>query len=145
MAVNFFVQLAERAFHHRGGLIEVAGILGNFRRYHQPRLETLSLGKILLQAFLQRNLLRLIFDGLGLFGGQLEVAVLFHFAPRGLPPFLIIILVNHLGHECLLHFIGGGINAIAVDDNFNHLMMLQRGHLFEAGHVCGFARLDVFF
>ena len=85
----------------------------------------------------------MVFNGLAFFRGQLEVAVLFHFAPGGLPPFFIIVLVDHIRHEHFLHFFAGGQIAVAVDDHLDHLIMMQCSQLLEAFHFGGFTRLDV--
>ena len=71
------------------------------------------------------------------------MAVLFHVAPGGLPPFFVIILLNHIGHERFLHLVSRGKAAVAVDDYLDDLMMLQRSHLLEAFHVRRLASLDV--
>ena len=71
------------------------------------------------------------------------MAAFFHFAARGLPPFLVVIRLHHIGHEHVFHLVRGCEVAVAVHDHFNHFIVMQGRHLFQAIHVRGLARFDM--
>ncbi len=109
--------------------------------HRHARLQSLGRAKIRQQAVLQRCFLRLINDRLGFFQRHDEMAVLFHFAPRGFPPFLPVV-ADDIGHEHLLNLVRRRPAAVAVQHDLDQIQMM-RGHLAQAVEVGGLARENV--
>ena len=105
------------------------------------RLQSLGRAKIPQQAVLQRRFLRLINHRLGFFQRHDEMAVLFHFAPGGFPPFLPVV-ADDIRHEHLLNLVRRRLAAEAVQHDLDQIQMM-RGQLAQTLEVGGLAREDV--
>ncbi len=134
----------QRGDDFAGGALFVGQIRRAFRQFgddHDPRLQTLCRAEIGHQPRLQRYFLRLEDDRLGLFQGHDEMAVLFHFAPRGFPP-LLPVIANHIRHQRVLDLVRRCLAAVAVQHELDQIQVM-RGQLAHVFQVVGFARQNV--
>ena len=124
-------------------VFQIGNHLEHFRHDGHARLEAFGLAKIREQAVLQRSFLRLINTGSVFFSRHDEMAVLFHFAPRGFPPFLPVV-ADDVGHEHVLDLIRRRLAAKAVQNDFDQIQVMRR-QMADGVEVRRLAREDVVF
>jgi hypothetical protein len=123
-------------------LVKIRRALYKLGRDGQLCLEPLGRPEIRQQPILQRRFLRLIDDGIGFLGRHHEVPVLLHLQLGGFPP-LLPIICDDIRNEDLLDLIKRGPTAIAVENHFDEIEMMEGGGLLQAFEVNGFARENV--
>ena len=104
--------------------------------------EALGGAEIGQEAALQGDFLELVNDGLGFFGGHLEMAVFLEFAFGGFPPFFPVV-GDDIGDQDLLDLVHGGAVAEALEDELDQIHMIQGGHFAEDAHIGNLAGVDM--
>jgi hypothetical protein len=123
-------------------VVEFIETLGEFASDNELGFQAFRGAEISAETILQRSFLLLINDGLGFFRGDLEMAVALHFLFSDFPP-LFPILGDDVGHEELLDLIDRGLAGVALEDEFDQIEVMERGHFTELGKFGELARHDV--
>ena len=115
---------------------EIGEALHDLRGDGGPGLQPLGRPEIGHQTLVEAGFGLLQQDRLGLLGRDDEMTVPLHFGARRLPPFLPV-LADHIGNERLLDLVHGGPSAEASEDDPDHVQVVERGLLAEAGDIGG--------
>jgi len=135
------VQRGDDFASRRRLVLQIGDALENFHDHQNARLESFRRAEFREQPVLQRSFLHLINDQLRFFQRHDEVAVLFHLALGGFPPFFPVV-ADDIGREDLLDLIRRRLAAKTVQNQFDQIQMM-RGHLPHAFEVGGLARENV--
>ena len=142
VADDFDVQHVDRFCDGRVLIRQIGQVFQQFVGHTEPRFQTFGRAEIANQTLLQRNLLRLINNRVGLFRGHEKMAVLFQLMLGHLPPFLPVVC-DDVRHEHLLDLLQRRLAAEALEHELDEIEVVQRRHLAQRLEVRRLARQNV--